>query len=377
MTTLRDWLRAIDALYDPAWAEDWDAVGLVTGDPDQRVDRAVFAVDPDPRVIDEAEQAGAQLVVAHHPLLLHGVHGVPETSTRGRLLARLVRSRVALVTAHTNADVAAPGVSDALADAIGVRDTLPLHPVAPGDAVKLVVFVPTTDVERLVDALAAAGAGGVGDYTRCYWATAGTGSFVPQPGADPAVGEVGQQAQVDEHRVEMLVPTERVAEAVRALRATHPYEEPAFDLLPTMIDHGRGFGRVGELAEPMTGDELAAHVARCLPASANAVRLAGDANRVVRRVAACGGAGDDFVGDAIAAGADVYVTADLRHHVVGEAVERGLLMVDAGHWATEWPWASAAAQLTQRALRAAGHTVVAAASALVTDPWTAAHAADS
>ena len=371
--TLQDWTDALDRRYDPAWAEEWDAVGLVAGDPAQRVDRALFAVDPHPRVIDEAERLGAQLVVAHHPLLLRGAHGVPETSERMALLARLVRSRIALFTAHTNADVAAPGVSDALADALGLRDIAPLHPIAPGEAVKLVVFVPSEHVDELVDALAEAGAGGVGDYARCYWATAGTGSFVPLPGADPAVGNVGEQAHVDEHRVEMLVPPARMGDVVRALRRAHPYEEPAFDLLPTMIDHGRGHGRVGVLDAPRPAGELATHVARSLPGAPVGVRLSGDAARPVRVVAVCGGAGDSFVDDALRAGADVLVTADLRHHVVGEAVERGLLMVDAGHWATEAPWTAAAADLVQRDLGDRGHTVTATASAIVTDPWTVLH----
>ena len=370
-TSLRDWTDALDARYDPSWAADWDAVGLVAGDPDATVERALFAVDPTEAVVDEAEAAGARLLVTHHPLLLHGVHGVAETTPKARLLARLVRSGTALFTAHTNADVAAPGVSDALAAAIGVRDAQPLQRLAPAEAVKLVVFVPSGDVDRLVDALAAAGAGAVGDYARCYWAAPGTGSFEPQPGADPAVGRVGERTDVAEHRVEMLVPARgQVAEVVRALRAAHPYEAPAFDLLPTMLEHGRGLGRVGELAQPVPARDFADAVRRALPSTPAGVRLAGDIDRPVRRVAVCGGAGDDLVGDALRAGADVLVTADLRHHVALEAVERGLLMVDAGHWATEWPWLGDAAARTARALGDAGHTVSTVVSSLVTDPWT-------
>jgi dinuclear metal center YbgI/SA1388 family protein len=365
---LGDWIEVLDGIYEPSWAEDWDAVGLVAGDPDSPVARALFTVDVTDEVVDEAERVGAQLIVAHHPLYLSGTTAA-ETGPKGRRLARLVRSRVALFTVHTNADSAAPGVSDALGAGLGMRDLQPLHPTAADDGVKLVVFVPTGSTEQLVDALSAAGAGGVGDYTRCHWVTEGTGSFVPQPGANPAVGRIGEPANVAESRLELLVPPHRVAEVVRALRATHPYEEPAYDLVPTMLDHGRGHGRVGDLDSSMAAGDFAALVAAALPRTPAEVRLAGDSDRPVRRIAVCGGAGDDFVDDAIRAGADIYVTADLRHHVTAEAVERGLLMVDAGHWATEWPWLRDAASRTASALEERGHTVSTAVSSLVTDPW--------
>ena len=255
--TLRDWVAVLDGLYDPSWAEDWDSVGLVTGDLDAPVSTALFAIDPTPEVVVEARAAGAALVVAHHPLLFRGVHGVDESRPKGRLLADLVRNGPALLTVHTNADVADPGVSDALAAALGLSDVVPLVATAPGSAVKLVVFVPDGDVEKLVDALAAAGAGAIGDYSRCYWATGGRGSFVPEEGADPAIGDVGQRAEVAEQRVEMIVPTSRVDAVLRALRRAHPYEEPAFDLLPTMLAHGRGHGRVGELATQVPAGDFA------------------------------------------------------------------------------------------------------------------------
>ncbi|HVF20980.1 MAG TPA: Nif3-like dinuclear metal center hexameric protein [Mycobacteriales bacterium] len=370
--TLRDWGAVLDGWYDPSWAEDWDAVGLVCGDLDAEVHTALFAVDPTPEVIAEARAAGAGLVVAHHPLLLHGVHGVDESSPKGRLLAELVRSGPALLTAHTNADVACPGVSDALAAALGLVDVVPLVPTPPDRSVKLVVFVPDDHLAAVVDALSSAGAGAIGDYTRCYWTTAGRGSFVPQPGADPAVGEVGETADVAEQRVEMILPAAQVDGVVRALRAAHPYEEPAYDLLPTMLPHGRGHGRVGELAAPVPAGDFIEQVRRSLPATPAGVRLAGEPTLEVRRVAVCGGAGDDFVDDAIRAGADVYVTADLRHHVAAEAVERGLLLVDAGHWATEWPWLADAAERTKSTLADRGHTVSTVTSTIVTDPWTCA-----
>lgn len=365
MARVGNWIEALESFYDPSWAEDWDAVGLVTGDPDAPADEAVFAIDPVAATVDEAVRRGAKLLVTHHPLLLRGVHGVPVTDYKGALVDRLVREGVALYVAHTNADVASPGVSDALADALGVRDTQPLAPGPADDAAKVVVYVPVDDADRVIDAMAGAGAGNIGEYARCAWWTDGTGTYEASERANPAIGAPGERTETPERRVEMVVPLRRITPVIRALLAAHPYEEPAYDVVPVLLPHDRGTGRVGTLAEPATLGEFAARVAAALPASANAVRVAGDADRRVERVAVCGGAGDAFVDTARRAGADVYVTADLRHHPVSEAAERGLALVDAGHWATEFPWLADAAERVANRVGGVRATV----STIVTDPW--------
>jgi dinuclear metal center YbgI/SA1388 family protein len=360
-----DWVAAIESLYDPAWAADWDAVGLVVADPDAVAEEAVFAIDPVAATVEEAVRRGARLLVTHHPLLLRAVHGVPETDYKGALVARLVREGVALYVAHTNADVAAPGVSDALAAALGLRDTAPLAPDPPDEAAKLVTYVPADAADRVLDAVVRAGGGSIGGYARCAWWTDGTGTFEAPPGAHPAVGAPGERTETPERRLETVVPRARIAAAVAALQAAHPYEEPAYDVIPTLLPHGRGVGRIGTLAEPVTLAEFTRLVAQRLPATANPVRVSGDVARVVQRVAVCGGAGDDLIETARRSGADVYVTADLRHHPAAEAYERGLALIDAGHWATEWPWlADAAARVAARVGGVRTHV-----STLVTDPW--------
>ena len=369
---LGDWLDVLERAYDPRWAEAWDAVGLVTGDPAQQVIRAHLAIDPVEEVVDEAERRGATLLVTHHPLLLQGVHGVAETSYKGRLVSRLVRGGIALYVAHTNADVASPGVSDALAGALGVRDCVPLEP-ARGSGAKVVVFVPSDSADAVVDAMAAAGAGVIGDYTRCVWTTEGTGSFVAGDATDPAVGRPGEATSLPELRVEMTVPPAAVDAVVAAMRTKHPYEEPAYDVIPTTLESNRGLGRIGALATPETLGAFAARLADVLPTAPVGVRVAGDLQRAVRRVAVCGGAGDGAIDAALAAGADAYVTGDLRHHVTREAVERGLALVDVGHWASERPWLDDARDLLVSGLAARGRTVEVTVSDLVTDPWTAVH----
>lgn len=372
MPRLAELIAVLEEWFDPRLAESWDAIGLVCGDPDEPVERMLLAVDAVPSTVGEAIDWSAQLLLTHHPLLLAGVHGVPANDPKGVLLHRMIRAGLAHYVAHTNADAAQPGVSDALADVLGLLGvrTLDAHLRAADD--KLVVFVPHDAVQAVVEALAAAGAGHLGDYERCAWTTKGTGTFRPLPGASPAIGSVGDVEEVPETRVEMVVPPARRAQVIAALRAAHPYEEPAFDLLPTVPLAGdEGTGRIGRLPAPTTLAEFVRHAAAALPATTWGVRAAGDPDRLVETVAVCGGSGGDLAELARRAAADVFLTSDLKHHRTVEAVtERGMAsmaLVDAAHWATEAPWLDAvAAALRDRFAT----TVEVRVSRRVTDPWT-------
>jgi dinuclear metal center YbgI/SA1388 family protein len=263
--TVTDVVAVLEERYPPAWADDWDRVGLVLGEPEATVRRVLCVVDCVPETVEEALAVDAQMIVSHHPLLLRGVSSVAPTTYKGRLVHRLIRAGVALYTAHTNADVANPGVSDALAGRLGLIDLRPLRPAT-----------------------------GV------------------------AAGE------------------------------------------------GRGAGRVGRLSEPVTLAELTSLAARALPATAWGVRAAGIPGRKITTVAVCGGAGDGYLGDAVAAGADAFLTADLRHHPASEYLaEGGPALLDAAHWATERPWLDDLAAVLRGTLGV--ETVV---SDLDTDPWT-------
>jgi dinuclear metal center YbgI/SA1388 family protein len=369
--TVGDAIAALQRAYPPGLAAEWDAVGLVCGDPAEPLRSVLVAVDPVPETVEEAVGEEAQLLVTHHPLLLRGVHGVGADTPKGALVHRLIRAGAALFTAHTNADAADPGVSDALAVAIGLTVTGPLEgaPEAPLD--KIITFVPTgPDLGAVHRALADAGAGNIGDYSHCSFATAGTGQFMPLDGAHPAIGQVGRLERVAETRLEMVLPRGRRAAVVAALRAAHPYEEPAFDLLELApVPSSRGLGRVGTLPGPEPLSAFTARVAAALPGTAWGVRAAGDPDRTVERVAVCGGAGDSALDAALAAGVDAYVTADLRHHPAAEHLLRAgaPALVDVAHWASEWPWCAQAADILRGAL---GGSVGVRVSTLRTDPWT-------
>lgn len=265
--TVADVKAALDAAYPPRLAEAWDtAIGLSCGDPSAEVHRVLFAVDLDPAVVREAVQVGAQLIVTHHPLLFRPVQTIAADTDKGGLLHALIRSGIAHMAAHTNADRAVGGVGDALADLLGLADTSPLVPAA------------------------------------------------------------------------------------------------------FAVDPREGLGRVGDLPTPMTLREFAAEVAARLPATAWGVRAAGDGERIVRRVAVCGGSGGGELAAATAFGADVYVTSDITHHVAAEHVAdpRRPALVDVAHWAGEWPWLPRAAAVIDETFAGAVATVV---STLRTDPW--------
>jgi dinuclear metal center YbgI/SA1388 family protein len=255
---LAEIIEHLERRYPPELASDWDAIGLVVGDPNATITTVLFAVDPVPSVVDEALLAQADLVVTHHPLFLTGVHGVSRTSAKGRMVHDLIAHGVALYVAHTNADHADPGVSDALADCLGVQGTRPIDP---------------------------------------------------------------------------------------------------------MGDSGLGTGRIGTLQSELTLTEFAGRVREQLPPTL--VRVAGEGDAIIRTVAVCGGAGDsllDRVGDA-----DVYVTADLRHHRAQDhRVDGGCALIDVSHWASEWPWLPAAAAALETDTNGAVRTIV---STTPTDPW--------
>lgn len=369
MPTLGEITALVHEWYPPSYADDWDAVGLVCGDPGADVRRVLLAVDPVEAVVDEAVQADAQLLITHHPLLLKGVHGVGADSPKGRVVHRLITHACGLLAAHTNADAPAGGVSESMALALGLQGTKPLEADA-DELDKVVTFVPRKHAERLRTALAAAGAGRLGDYDSCSFSVDGEGRFRPLEGADPHIGSVGRLETVGETRVEVVVDRARRGAVIEALRAVHPYEEPAFDVveLAPIPSRDRGSGRIGRLDEPTTLADFARRVAERLPATAHGVRVAGDPAARVETVALCGGSGDFLLGRAAGSGADVYVTSDLRHHPASESREAAALaLVDVAHWAAEWTWLPVLAGRLRSSL---GDSVEVQISTIPTDPWT-------
>ncbi len=366
--TLGDVVALLHEWYPPATAEQWDAVGLVWGDPKAEVRKVMFAVDPTLEVAREAAAWDADLLVVHHPLFLTPVHGFATTDPKGRALHTLVKAGCALLTAHTNADQAIGGVSEAMAMALGLEEITPLIPAVGEPLDKLVVFAPTDTAAPIRAAVAAAGAGVIGHYDHASFSSPGQGRFRPLEGAEPAIGTVGSIEIVDEERIEVVMPRRLRASVIAAMRIAHPYEEPAYDVIE-LADPGSmstGTGRRGTVPVTTLG-EFAEVVAKALPETAAGIRIAGNADRAVRRVAVCGGAGDFLLDQLAGSDVDVYVTSDLRHHRASEFLERGgPALIDVAHWAAEWTWLP----VVQARLKAALDGLETRVSETPTDPWT-------
>jgi dinuclear metal center YbgI/SA1388 family protein len=364
---LADIIDVLDAAYPPRLAQDWDSVGLVCGAPSETVETVTVAVDATAAVVAEVPDRG--LLLAHHPLLLRGVDTVAASTAKGALVHQMIRTGRALFTAHTNADAASPGVSDALAGVLGLTVDEVLAPVSAGAELdKWVVFVPASDAEAVREAMFGAGAGHIGDYSHCSWSVAGTGQFLPHEGASPTIGSVGSVERASEDRVEMIAPSRLRVHVLAELRGAHPYEEPAFDIYSLAPVPGDvGLGRVGSLPRPEPLSAFVSRVHDALPGTSWGVRASGDSDATVTRVAVCGGAGDSLLDVVAAAGVQAYVTADLRHHPADEHRRASdVALVDVAHWASEYPWCTQAAELLRDRF---GESLPVRVSAIRTDPW--------
>lgn len=365
-----DWVALVDARYPERDAASWDATGLQVGDPDRGVAGVLVCLDVTAATLDEAAAHGCDLVLAHHPLLFRGLERLTPASAAGRLALRAAGQGTAVLAAHTNVDVAAPGTTEVITDLLGVGSLAPLEPTPPPEQVKLVTFVPREDTVAVLGALSAAGAGVIGEYDHCGFRVAGTGSFRPSAAADPHLGERGQINEVAEDRLEVDVGRADLDAVVAALWEVHPYEEVAYDVYPLASPGAagdKGLGRVGDLPEPARLEDVCRRLAEGLPAPF--LRAAGDLDAPVRRVAACAGAGDALIAVALAAGADCYVTGDLRHHPVLDARSQGLAMIDAGHGAVEQAAMRTVAERVDADARARGLAAPVRFSTEPGEPW--------
>ena len=273
--------------------------------------------------------------MTHHPILFRPVQRLTDEDPATRIVYRLVRHGIAVYSPHTAFDGARGGINQMLAEAIGLRDVRPIEPASQPAECKVVVFVPQSDLEPVLQAMFDQGAGVIGDYRECSFRVAGKGTFFGTESTSPTVGQKGRREEVEEWRVEVICPAERVEAVVRAMKAAHSYEEPAFDVYPLAAqpDPEQGAGRMGRLPEPEPLADLARRFGRTVATSAAIV--VGDPQRRVERVAIACGAGDSFVRSAHAAGADVLLTGEARFHQQLEARERGLALVLVGHYEIE------------------------------------------
>lgn len=350
--TLQDIVNLLESRYPSAWAVPGDRTGLEVGDPAQPVEAILVALEATPAVVAEASHRGAQLLLTHHPLLYRPVEDVREDRPGGRLLAALVRARLAMVSCHTNLDIAPGGLNDYLAQTLGLTGVEVLTPTTRDPWSKLVVFVPTGYEDRVRQALGDAGLGVIGRYSHCSFASPGQGTYRPLPGARPFRGEPEQLSRADESRLEILAPESLLPLALARLKETHPYEEVAYDLYP--VQHPGtplGLGRIGGWTEPRPFAQVIVTLKEIF--GVETVEVWGRPPQEVQRLALCSGSGGDLLADALARGAQIYLTGEVRHHQVPLGLREGFAVVAVGHFASEVvfmePWARQLRELFQKA----------------------------
>ncbi|CAM3120832.1 Nif3-like dinuclear metal center hexameric protein [Filibacter tadaridae] len=349
------------------FAMEGDPVGLHIGQLNRPVDKVLVTLDVNEEVIDEAIQGKANLIIAHHPPIFRPLKNILTDTPQGRMIEKCIKHDISVYAAHTNLDVAPGGVNDMLAAKLGLTDTKIVEPTFTEALYKLAVYSPITHATQIRQALARAGAGAIGEYQGCSYTTLGTGRFTPVEGATPYIGEVGAAEEVEEERIEVVLPSIIREKVLKAMLAAHPYEEPAYDFF--VLDQRTneyGLGRIGKLKESMTLAQFAEQVKSTF--NVPAVRFVGDPNKVIRKVAVLGGDGNKYITAAKRRGADVLVTGDLYYHIAHDADALGLAVIDPGH-NIEKVMIEGVAEHMQKACEEAHYDVTFIESEVITEPF--------
>ncbi len=333
---VQEMMNIMDELAPPYLAVENDAIGLQIGDPQAEVKNIITTLDVDEDTIKEARERDANLIISHHPLIFSPLSSIDYSDPKGKLIKEIIHNNMNVFVAHTNLDVTSKGVNDLLCQILDISAEDILTTTYRDDFLKLVVFIPHDYLEKVRESISEAGAGWIGNYSHCTFSIEGTGTFLPLENTSPFQGEKGRLEKVQEYRLETIFPLSLKNSIISALLESHPYEEPAYDLY-LLHQQGilRGLGRTGALEVPVTLQELALRCKQSL--DTHAVRYWGDANRQIERVALCGGSGGNLISEAYKKGADVLISGDFKYHDVDFAYSIGLALIDAGHYATEYP----------------------------------------
>ncbi len=329
---LSEIIAVLNELAPPAYQEPYDNAGLLVGNFQADINCALVTIDVTEEVIHEAVKEKAGLIISHHPVIFTPLKSITGKTLPERVILSAIRENIAIFCIHTNLDKVASGVNKALANKLGITNPVILLPVA-GELRKLVTFVPHDYAERVRNAIFNAGAGHIGNYDQCSYNIEGIGSFRGSEDTNPFVGEKGKLHFEKETRIETIFPRALQSSVISALRGAHPYEEPAYDIYPLDNEYEQlGSGMIGNLAKAMPATDFLNNIKEKL--GCKLIRYAGNIDVTINTVACCGGSGAFLTGRAITAGADAFVTADIKYHQFLDA-EKDILLIDAGHYETE------------------------------------------
>ena len=329
-----DIMDVMEKHYPFRLAEAWDNIGLQVGSPEKQVNKIAIALDLDQQAMEAAIKEKVDMIITHHPLIFKAIKNIDYSEPDGRLLQSIITSDIAVYSAHTNLDAAEAGMNQVLAEILGLNEIQPLYKGAEDKLVKLTVFVPLAHLDQVKGAIHKAGAGYIGKYSECSFQTPGTGTFRPQDGAQPFLGTRGNVETVEEYRLETIAYEHDIKKIVEAMTAAHPYEETAYDIYP-LLNQGRiySIGRSGIWPEPANLKTCAEKIKTIL--NLDVVKIAGDINKDIRRVAVIGGSGASLINKVKNQGIDLLITGDVKYHEAQEAIKYNMAIIDAGHQETE------------------------------------------
>lgn len=332
MYTLKDVMTCLEQLAPTHLAEKWDHVGLMIGGGGQQISRVLCALDLNLDVIDEAIEKGVELIVTHHPCFFKPITGIDYDTVMGQMIQKLVKHDIAVYAMHTNLDIAKGGINDYLAKQLELKSVSALATTARTSLQKLVIYVPQTHYNVVRDALVNTNQCTIGNYKGCTFGTQGKGTFMPVEGSKPYIGSQGDLETVEEVKIECMIHPKDLSSIMDAVKQVHPYEEIAYDVFTLEnIAETEGLGRVG-MCEPIEIEALINKLKQVF--NIPYVRLTGKMEGKVSKIALCSGSGSSFIGVA-AAKAEVYITGDVTFHEAQNALNRGLTVIDVGHYASE------------------------------------------
>ena len=333
---IKDITEKIEKIAPLKLAQDWDNVGLLIGDPQRNVKNILLTIDITKEVLAEAKRLRTDLIISYHPVIWDGLRKIT-TDNQSSIVYDLIQADIAVFSIHTALDAVPGGVNDGLAEIIGIVDGRPIGDYVDnpaGDNYKLVVFIPIESAAKVSNAVFAAGAGAIGNYSNCGFTAEGTGTFLPLAGARPAIGKKGNLEKVPEIRFETIVPAEKLDNCIAAMKKAHPYEEPAFDVFKLYNNQNKfGLGRIGKLNKPTQLTRIIERIKK--HTGAKAVGIIGNQKRLIRTAAVCAGSCGKIISSIIAAKPDLYLTGELKHHYALAAQQANLTCICLSHTVSE------------------------------------------
>ena len=331
---LKTIIKKIESKYPLNLAYDWDNVGLLVGDFDMNVEKVLVVLEANEKVIDEAIENNIDLIITHHPFIFKKMNKINTMDLKGKLIHKLIKNDIALYSMHTNFDIAYDGLNDYFMKLMGFENSKVLEVTNTETLYKLAVYVPNTHVDKVKNALSDAGAGHIGNYSHCSFSSQGIGSFKPLDNANPYIGSLGEVELVEEVKIETIVPQNLLQKTIDKMIKAHPYEEVAYDIYK-LENKGEtvGLGRYASIDGQLNLESLCEKIK--LKLNMNHIRVVGDLNTKIKKVAVVTGAGSDMVSLAKSKNCDVIITGDVKYHEAQDALDMGMTIIDCGHFDTE------------------------------------------